>query len=41
MRKLNPLAVAVFLLLELDEPLSGMIRISGAPMYTVISHFAK
>ena len=34
-------AVAVFLLLELDEPLSGMIRISGEPMYNVLSHFAK
>ena len=33
--------VAVFLVLELDQPLSGMIRISGEPMYNVLSHFAR
>ena len=33
--------VAVFLILELDQPLSGLIRISGEPMNNVLSHFAK
>jgi hypothetical protein len=33
--------VAVFLILELDQPLSGMIRISGEPMYNVLSHFSN
>jgi hypothetical protein len=34
-------AVAVFLIMELDHPLGGMIRISGEPMRNALNHFAK
>ena len=32
---------ALFLLLELDRPFNGLIRISGAPMQNVLSHFGR
>jgi hypothetical protein len=32
---------AVFLILELDRPLTGLIRISGAPMREAISHLGQ
>lgn len=34
-------AVAVFLIMELDHPLGGMIRISGEPMRNALNHFAR
>src|SRR5204862_3528274 len=34
-------ACAVFLMLELDHPLSGLIRIPGEPMINVLNHLAK
>jgi hypothetical protein len=34
-------AGAVFLIMELDHPLGGMIRISGEPMRNALNHFAK
>jgi hypothetical protein len=33
--------VAVFLILELDEPMAGVIKISSAPMLGVFAHLAK
>jgi len=33
-------AVAVFLILELDQPFSGMLRISSEPMTTALAHLA-
>jgi len=33
--------VAVFLILELDEPMAGMIKISSAPMLGVFQHLAN
>jgi hypothetical protein len=32
---------AVFLILELDEPFDGVIRISNKPMHSVLSHLGK
>jgi hypothetical protein len=32
---------AIFLILELDQPLDGVIRISSAPMVAVTSHMAR
>ena len=34
-------AGAVFLILELDHPLSGLIRIPSEPMINVLNHLAK
>jgi hypothetical protein len=34
-------AVAVFLVIELDHPLGGMIRLSSEPMLNALGHFAK
>jgi hypothetical protein len=34
-------ACAVFLILELDHPLSGLIRIPSEPMVNVLNHLAK
>jgi hypothetical protein len=34
-------AVAVFLILELDQPMSGFIRISSEPMLNVLNQIAK
>ncbi len=34
-------AVAVFLVVELDHPLGGMIRLSSEPMLNALNHFAK
>lgn len=34
-------AVAVFLIMELDQPLGGLIRISGEPLRNVLSHLAN
>ena len=34
-------ACAVFLILELDHPLSGLIRIPSGPMVSVLNHLAK
>ncbi len=34
-------AVAVFLIVELDQPMSGFIRISSEPMFNVLNQFAK
>jgi len=34
-------AGAMFLILELDRPLEGFVRISSAPMLSVLSHLAK
>lgn len=34
-------AVGVFLILELDQPMSGFIRISSEPMLNVMNQFAK
>ena len=34
-------AGAIFLILEMDLPFEGMIRISSEPMLRVISHLAK
>jgi hypothetical protein len=34
-------ACAVFLILELDHPLSGLIRIPSEPMINVLNHLAK
>src|SRR5947207_6845812 len=34
-------ACAVFLILELDHPLGGLIRVPGEPMINVLSHLAK
>jgi hypothetical protein len=33
--------VAVFLILELDEPMAGLIKVSSAPMLGVFEHLAK
>ena len=32
---------ALFLILELDRPFDGLIRISGQPMHHALSQFAK
>ena len=34
-------AVAVLLVVELDHPLTGMIRLSSEPMLNALNHFAK
>jgi hypothetical protein len=34
-------ACAVFLILELDHPFSGLIRIPSEPMINVLNHVAK
>ena len=34
-------ACALFLILELDHPLSGLIRIPSEPMINVLNHLAK
>jgi hypothetical protein len=34
-------AVALFLVVELDHPLSGTIRLSSEPMLNALNHFAK
>jgi len=34
-------ACAVFLILELDHPLGGLIRIPSEPMINVLNHLAK
>jgi hypothetical protein len=34
-------AAAVFLILELDRPFSGVLRISNEPMLNVLSQLAK
>jgi|MudIll2142460700_1097286.scaffolds.fasta_scaffold246203_2 FtsH-binding integral membrane protein len=34
-------AGAVFLILELDQPLGGLIRISSEPMANVVQHLGK
>ncbi len=34
-------ACAVFLILELDHPLAGLIRIPSEPMINVLNHLAK
>jgi hypothetical protein len=33
--------VAVFLIVELDQPMNGVIRISGEPMRNALNHLAK
>jgi nitric oxide reductase large subunit len=32
---------AIFLILELDRPFSGLVRISNAPMVNALKHLAK
>ena len=34
-------AVAIFLIMELDQPLGGMIRIPSGPMMNALSHFTR
>jgi hypothetical protein len=34
-------AIAVFLIMELDQPLGGLIRISGEPLRNVLNHLAN
>src|SRR5262245_28243354 len=34
-------AGAIFLILELDQPFGGLIRISSAPLHSVLEHIAK
>jgi hypothetical protein len=34
-------AGAIFLMLELDEPFSGLLRVSGAPMVEVLRHLVQ
>jgi hypothetical protein len=34
-------AGALFLILELDQPMSGTIRISSNPMHNALNHDAK
>ena len=34
-------ACAIFLILELDQPFGGLIRIPSQPMVNVLSHLAK
>src|SRR5262249_46770027 len=35
-----PVAAALFLILELDQPFGGIMRISGAPIVSIVQHLA-
>jgi hypothetical protein len=39
--ELVSVAGAIFLILELDEPFGGLIRISSRPMLNALNHLAK